>query len=60
MSRRQFERLEDIRTACLAIRRHLERGDVSDELVFDAIRARLIEIGEATKDLDADVTADEP
>lgn len=31
-----------------------------DEIVFDAIRVRLIEIGEAVKDLDDSVTATEP
>lgn len=57
MSRRPTERLEDIRVACLAIERHLQRGDASDELIFDAVRVRLIEIGEAVKDLDAATTA---
>jgi len=55
-----MERLEDIRVACLAVERHLQRGGASDELIFDAIRVRLIEIGEAVKDLDAETTALEP
>ncbi|WP_188744742.1 HepT-like ribonuclease domain-containing protein [Agromyces bauzanensis] len=31
-----------------------------DDIVFDAIRIRLVEIGEAVKDLDPSVTAPEP
>ena len=34
-----------------AIRSHLQRGDLSDGLVFDAVRIRLLEIGEAVKAL---------
>lgn len=30
-----------------AIEAHLQRGDVGDPLVFDALRMRLVEIGEA-------------
>jgi len=33
------------------IRAHLTRGDLDDGLVFDAVRVRLIEIGEAVKTL---------
>src|SRR2546429_5136130 len=43
-----------------AIRAHLARGDLSDGLVFDAVRVRLIEIGEAVKALPADLLAHEP
>jgi uncharacterized protein with HEPN domain len=32
-----------------AIRSHLDRGDLNDGLVYDAVRVRLIEIGEAVK-----------
>lgn len=32
--------------------RHLQRGDLSDGLVYDAVRVRLIEIGEAVKGID--------
>lgn len=51
MSRRDAERLEDITAAITAIRSHVSRGDLSDGLVFDAVRVRLIEIGEAIKAL---------
>ncbi len=39
---------------------HLTRGDLSDSLVFDAVRVRLIEIGEAVKALPAELLANEP
>lgn len=64
MSRSSAGRLNDILVACEAIDRHMARGPVddplSDGLVFDAVRARLMEIGEAVKDLPDDVTAAEP
>ncbi|MDA8368155.1 MAG: DUF86 domain-containing protein [Actinomycetota bacterium] len=62
MTRRQRQRLEDILVAIESIRHHLERGDLEDGLVFDAVRVRLIEIGEAVsavKSLPADVLAQE-
>lgn len=43
-----------------AIDAHTARGDLSDGLVFDAVRVRLIEIGEAVKGLPEDVLAAEP
>ena len=43
-----------------AIRAHLERGDLQDGLVFDAVRVRLIEIGEAVKALPGELLASEP
>jgi uncharacterized protein with HEPN domain len=43
-----------------AIRAHLERGDLRDGLVFDAVRVRLIEIGEAVKALPTELLANEP
>ena len=45
--RHDADRLGDILEAIVAIRSHLTRGDRSDGLVFDAVRVRLIEIGEA-------------
>ena len=60
MSRRDRQRLDDILAAIDAIRTHLARGDLSDGLVFDAVRVRLIEIGEAVKALPADLLAREP
>lgn len=60
MSRRTTERLDDILEAIGAIRSHRARGDLDDDLVYDAVRARLIEIGEAVKGIPADLRAEEP
>ncbi|KJE75655.1 DUF86 domain-containing protein [Ferrimicrobium acidiphilum] len=54
------ERLTDIIDAIDAIRSHLARGDLSDGLIFDAVRVRLIEIGEAVKALDPELVASQP
>ena len=54
------QRLTDIVTATGAIAAHLERGGLDDGLVFDAVRVRLIEIGEAIKDIDPDLLDAEP
>jgi uncharacterized protein with HEPN domain len=59
-SRHDEERLADIVGAITAIRSHLTRGDLSDGLIFDAVRLRLIEIGEAVKLLDPQLVASEP
>jgi uncharacterized protein with HEPN domain len=59
-ARHDDERLADIVDAITAIRSHLTRGDLSDGLVFDAVRLRLIEIGEAVKLLDPELVASEP
>lgn len=60
MSRRDDERLSDVLASAEAIRAHLGRGDLRDGLVFDAVRVRLIEIGEAVKDIDPALLAEEP
>ncbi len=60
MSRRDEERLTDIIASAEAIASHLERGPLNDGLVFDAVRVRLIEIGEAVKDIDPRLLDDEP
>ncbi|MDP9118350.1 MAG: DUF86 domain-containing protein [Actinomycetota bacterium] len=60
MSRQDSQRLEDVRAACAAIRDHVTHGDLSQGLIFDAVRVRLIEIGEAVKALDPDLLATEP
>lgn len=53
-------RLTDIVEACRAIEAHLGRGGLDDGLVYDAVRVRLIEIGEAVKDIDPDLLSTEP
>jgi uncharacterized protein with HEPN domain len=61
VSRRDDDRrLADVEVAINAIDRHLKRGAIDDELVFDACRARLIEIGEAVKAIDPDILAQRP
>ena len=59
-SRHDDERLADIMDAITAINSHLARGDLSDGLIFDAVRLRLIEIGEAVKLLDPKLVAQRP
>lgn len=53
MSRHDDTPLRDIIGAVDAIRNHLTRGDLHDGLVHDAVRVRLIEIGEAVKAIDS-------
>jgi uncharacterized protein with HEPN domain len=60
LSRRDDDRLRDIVDAVEAIRRHLRRGDLRDGLVYDAVRVRLIEIGEAVKSLRPDLLDEAP
>ena len=58
--RRDRQRLEDIVAACTAIDAHLHRGGLDDGLVYDAVRVRLIEIGEAVKALNPELLDSEP
>ena len=58
--RSDVRRLNDVLAAASAITSHLQRGTLADGLVFDAVRVRLIEIGEAVKDLDPKLLAKEP
>jgi uncharacterized protein with HEPN domain len=60
VSRDHTDRLQDVLDAITAIRSHLQRGDLSDGLVYDAVRVRLIEIGEAVKAIPGHVLASEP
>ena len=60
MTYRERQRLSDIQAAIDAIRSHLQRGDLSDRLVFDAVRIRLLEIGEAVKALPAEMLGSQP
>jgi uncharacterized protein with HEPN domain len=60
VTRRDRQRLDDIRDALEAITRDLRRGGLEDGLVFDAVRVRLIEIGEAVKQLPSQLLASEP
>jgi len=57
---RERQRLSDIQAVIDAIRSHLQRGPLAHGLVFDAVRIRLLEIGEAVKALPADLLATQP
>lgn len=54
------QRLVDIRVALDAIDAYVDRGDLADGLIFDAVRVRLIEIGEAVKALPSELLRSEP
>ena len=54
------DRLADIAAAIAAIRSHVQRGGFDDDLVLEAVRVRLIEIGEAVKSLSEDLRDTEP
>jgi uncharacterized protein with HEPN domain len=54
------DRLDDVIGACAAIRRYVDDDHLPEDLVHDAIRMRLVEIGEAVRVLPAGVTASEP
>ena len=60
MSRHDDQRLADIFAATEAIAAHISRGGLDDGLVFDAVRVRLIEIGEAVKAIDPALLPEEP
>ncbi len=60
MTRRDDERLADVLDAVAAITGHLKRGGLDDGLVFDAVRVRLIEIGEAVKAISPELLDREP
>jgi uncharacterized protein with HEPN domain len=60
VSRHDDQRLADIIAAAAAIADHTRRGGLDDGLVFDAVRVRLIEIGEAVKGIDPALLALEP
>jgi uncharacterized protein with HEPN domain len=60
MSRDDASRLNDILIAAETIDGYLRRGDISDGLIFDAVRMRLVEIGEAVKDLSPELTSQAP
>lgn len=59
MTYRDQQRLTDIVNALQAIRAHLQRGGLDDGLVFDAVRIRLLEIGEAVKALPTELLTTE-
>lgn len=60
MSRQDATRLADIVAAIEAISDHLTHGDLNQGIVYDAVRVRLIEIGEAVKGISTDLLDSEP
>lgn len=60
MSRHDTDRLADITSAIETIQSHLTKGDLHDGLVYDAVRVRLIEIGESVKAISPDLLATTP
>ena len=60
MSRSDRDRLLDIVEAGAAIAEHLQRGPLSNGLVLDAVRVRLIKIGEAVKDVSPELLSQQP
>ena len=55
MTRHDQEWLSDIEDAIDAIDEYVARGDLHDGVVYDACRARLMEIGEAVKHIDPNI-----
>ncbi len=60
MSRKGAAWLTDVLGAIEAISGYLTEGSLDEGVVYDACRARLIEIGEAVKHLDPELTDQEP
>jgi hypothetical protein len=60
VSYREHQRLADIEAAIEAIHSRLQRGDLTDGLIFDVVPIRLLEIGEAVKALLDDLLATHP
>lgn len=60
MSRHDVARVADVIEAIEALHDHLRRGGLSDGLVYDAVRIRLVEIGEAVKAISTELLATEP
>jgi hypothetical protein len=60
VSYREHQRLADIEAAIEAIHSRLQRGDLTDRLIFDVVPIRLLEIGEAVKALLDDLLATHP
>jgi len=60
LKRSDRQRLTDVLVAIDAIERHLQRGALSDPLIFDAVRVRLIEVGEAISHVDGRLLSQSP
>ncbi len=60
MKRELGDRLGDVIQACDVIQRYVADPTLPADVVYDAVRMRLVEIGEAVRALPAGVTASEP
>ncbi|WP_144761865.1 DUF86 domain-containing protein [Curtobacterium sp. 9128] len=60
MNRPVSERLDDVIRACGVIDRYVSEPGLPEDLVYDAVRMRLVEIGEAVRMLPVSVTSAEP
>ena len=60
MSRRDRQWLADIADALSAISDYMRRGTLDDSLVSDAVRLRLIEIGDAVRRISPELLDHEP
>jgi uncharacterized protein with HEPN domain len=60
VSRSDADILDDIASAITSIRSHLQHGPITVEIVLDAVAMRLLEIGEAVKGINPELTATEP
>ncbi|OIH95173.1 DUF86 domain-containing protein [Curtobacterium sp. MCBA15_001] len=60
MNRDVGDRLDDVIRACGVIARYVSETDLPEDLVYDAVRMRLVEIGEAVRMLPSAVTRAEP
>jgi len=60
VSRDVGDRLDDVIRACGVIRAYVDDDALPEGLVYDAVRMRLVEIGEAVRMLPSAVTSTEP
>lgn len=60
MTRDDRTRMDDVLASAEAIAEYVRRGSLDDSMVFDAVRIRLLEIGEAVKAVSPEVLAQEP
>jgi len=60
VSRDVGDRLDDVIRACGVIRAYVDDDALPEGLVYDAVRMRLVEIGEAVRMLPSAVTSAEP
>jgi uncharacterized protein with HEPN domain len=60
MSRDSRDRLNDVLDSVRAIRAHVQQLPLSEDVVFDAVRMRLIEIGESINALPNELLATQP